>query len=293
MFRLAPALICAFGIGLLSTGCGRESPQPKAEKSAAPAASSVTVKIGSASPLTGAQAHIGVDIRNGAQLAIDDLNAAGIVIGGKKVKFELLAEDDEANPTKATTVAQKLVDARVAGVVGHFNSGASIPASKVYADAGIPQISPSSTNPDYTLKGFRTTFRVVAHDELVVGVDRDDFVGALLGVRADYHIGPKLFIGAYGGYANLPGRDARAHSLLSYAQLEHRIQLGDRLGVPSRIALGYLARNGGMMRLSSGVAVRLGGTLELVFDVLAPSFWVTPDTTLFSLNFGLELGTRL
>ena len=164
MFRLAPALICAFGIGLLSTGCGRESPQPKAEKSAAPAASSVTVKIGSASPLTGAQAHIGVDIRNGAQLAIDDLNAAGIVIGGKKVKFELLAEDDEANPTKATTVAQKLVDARVAGVVGHFNSGASIPASKVYADAGIPQISPSSTNPDYTLKGFRTTFRVVAHD---------------------------------------------------------------------------------------------------------------------------------
>ncbi len=164
MFRLVPALVCAFGIALLSAGCGRESPPPKAEKSAAPAAASVTVKIGSASPLTGAQAHIGIDIRNGAQLAIDDLNAAGIMIGGRKVKFELLPEDDEANPTKATTVAQKLADAKVAGVVGHFNSGASIPASKVYADAGIPQISPSSTNPDYTLKGFKTTFRVVAHD---------------------------------------------------------------------------------------------------------------------------------
>ncbi len=68
-------------------------------------------------------------------------------------------------PTKATTVAQKLADAKVAGVVGHFNSGASIPASKIYSDAGIPQISPSSTNPKYTQQGFKTTFRVVANDD--------------------------------------------------------------------------------------------------------------------------------
>jgi branched-chain amino acid transport system substrate-binding protein len=124
-----------------------------------------TVKIGSASPLTGPQAHIGIDIRNGVQLAIEDANAAGVEIGGRKVRFELVAEDDEANPTKAATVAQKLVDAKVVGVVGHFNSGASIPASKVYSDAGIPQISPSSTNPKYTQQGFKTTFRVVAHDD--------------------------------------------------------------------------------------------------------------------------------
>ncbi|MEK6594423.1 MAG: branched-chain amino acid ABC transporter substrate-binding protein [Pseudomonadota bacterium] len=144
-------------------GCGKETPPaPKAEAPKPPEV--MTVKIGSASPLTGPQAHIGIDIRNGVQLAIEDLNTAGVEIGGKKVKFELVAEDDEANPTKATTVAQKLVDAKVAGVVGHFNSGASIPASKVYADGGVPQISPSSTNPDYTLKGFKTTFRVVAHD---------------------------------------------------------------------------------------------------------------------------------
>ena len=158
--HITAALITA----ILLTACGKETPPP-APKAEAPKAPEVqVVKIGSASPLTGAQAHIGIDIRNGVQLAIEDANKANVQIGGKPVKFEMVAEDDEANPTKATTVAQKLADAKVAAVVGHFNSGASIPASKIYADAGIPQISPSSTNPDYTLKGYKTTFRVVAHD---------------------------------------------------------------------------------------------------------------------------------
>lgn len=157
--HVTAALIAA----TLMTACSKEEPPaPKAEAPKAPEV--MIVKIGSASPLTGSQAHIGIDIRNGVQLAIEDLNAMGVEIGGKKARFELVYEDDEANPTKATTVAQKLVDAKVAAVVGHFNSGASIPASKVYADGGVPQISPSSTNPDYTLKGFKTTFRVVAHD---------------------------------------------------------------------------------------------------------------------------------
>jgi branched-chain amino acid transport system substrate-binding protein len=150
-----PTLL-AFVLALTLAGCGREAPKTS---------DVLTVKIGSASPLTGPQAHIGVDIRNGVQLAIEDANAANVEIGGRKVKFEMVAEDDEANPTKATTVAQKLVDSKVAGVVGHFNSGASIPASKIYSDAGIPQISPSSTNPKYTLQGFKTAFRVVAHDD--------------------------------------------------------------------------------------------------------------------------------
>src|SRR5688572_24581494 len=156
----------AVALALALASCGKEAPPPpkkQAEASQPPAA--LVVKIGSASPLTGPQAHIGIDIRNGAQLAIDDANTQNIEIGGKKIRFEMVAEDDEANPTKATTVAQKLVDAKVAGVVGHFNSGASIPASKIYSDAGIPQISPSSTNPKYTLQGFKTTFRVVAHDD--------------------------------------------------------------------------------------------------------------------------------
>jgi branched-chain amino acid transport system substrate-binding protein len=158
--HITAALIAA----ALITACGKDAPPPAPKAEAPKPPEVLTVKIGSASPLTGPQAHIGIDIRNGVQLAVEDLNAKGVEIGGKKVKLELVSEDDEANPTKATTVAQKLVDAKVAAVVGHFNSGASIPASKVYADGGVPQISPSSTNPDYTLKGFKTTFRVVAHD---------------------------------------------------------------------------------------------------------------------------------
>ena len=155
-------VVAALMAAVLVVACGKEAPAPKAEAPKAPEV--LTVKIGTASPQTGPQAHIGIDIRNGVQLAIEDANAANVEIGGNKVKFELVSEDDEANPTKATTVAQKLVDAKVAGVVGHFNSGASIPASKIYSDAGIPQISPSSTNPKYTEQGFKTTFRVVAHD---------------------------------------------------------------------------------------------------------------------------------
>jgi branched-chain amino acid transport system substrate-binding protein len=122
------------------------------------------VKIGHVAPTSGAIAHIGKDAENGARLAIEELNAKGIVIGGKKVKFELLAEDDAADPRQGTAAAQKLVDAKVNGVVGHVNSGTTIPASKIYADAGIPQISPAATNPKYTQQGFKTAFRVVAND---------------------------------------------------------------------------------------------------------------------------------
>ena len=161
LHRTALALLVA----AVMTGCGKETPPPAPKAAATKPPETLIVKIGAASPLTGPQAHIGIDIRNGVQLAIEDANTANIEIGGRKAKFEMVPEDDEANPTKATTVAQKLVDAKVAAVVGHFNSGASIPASKIYSDAGIPQISPSSTNPKYTQQGFKTTFRVVAHDD--------------------------------------------------------------------------------------------------------------------------------
>jgi len=144
-------------------GCGKEEPKPVAP-AAAPAMPEMTVKIGHVGPTTGPQAHLGKDNENGARLAIEDANAKGVVIDGKKVKFDLVAEDDQADPKQGTTVAQKLVDAKVAGVVGHLNSGTSIPASKIYSDAGIPQISPSATNPKLTLQGFKTTFRVMAND---------------------------------------------------------------------------------------------------------------------------------
>lgn len=122
------------------------------------------VKIGHVAPTSGAIAHLGKDNELGARLAIEELNAKGVVIGGKKAKFELLAEDDAGDPKQGTAAAQKLVDSKVNGVVGHLNSGTSIPASKVYSDAGIPQISPSATNPKFTRNGYKTTFRVVADD---------------------------------------------------------------------------------------------------------------------------------
>ena len=124
----------------------------------------VTVKIGHVAPTTGPQAHLGKDNENGARMAIDDANGLNIVIDGKKIKFELDAQDDQADPKQGTIVAQKLVDDKVAGVVGHLNSGTSIPASKIYNDAGLPMISPSATNPKLTLQGFKNVFRVMAND---------------------------------------------------------------------------------------------------------------------------------
>jgi branched-chain amino acid transport system substrate-binding protein len=122
-----------------------------------------SVKIGFASPLTGPQAHYGADNRNAAQMAIDELNAENLKIGGKAVKFELVAEDDQADPRTGTIVAQRLVDAGIKGMVGHFNSGVTIPASKIYSDAGIAQLS-VSTNVKYTQQGYATAFRMMADD---------------------------------------------------------------------------------------------------------------------------------
>jgi len=122
------------------------------------------VKIGHVGPVSGAIAHLGKDNEWGARLAVEELNAKGVSINGKKIKFELVAEDDAADPKQGTAAAQKLVDAKVSGVIGHLNSGTTIPASKIYSDAGIPQISPSSTNPKYTRQGYKTAFRVVADD---------------------------------------------------------------------------------------------------------------------------------
>jgi len=128
------------------------------------AAQGMVVKIGHVGPVSGPQAHYGKDNENGARMAIEDLNAKGVTIGGKKVKFELVAEDDAADPKQGTAAAQKLCDAKVNGVVGHLNSGTTIPASKVYNDCGIPHITPSATNPKLTQQGYKTTFRLLAND---------------------------------------------------------------------------------------------------------------------------------
>jgi branched-chain amino acid transport system substrate-binding protein len=127
------------------------------------------VKIGMAGPLSGEIAHLGKAMENGAMMAVDDLNARGVTIGGKKVVFKLISEDDAADPKQGTAVAQKLVDARVNGVIGHVTSGTTVPASRIYNQAGIPQISPSATTAVYTKQGFRGAFRVVANDNKLGG----------------------------------------------------------------------------------------------------------------------------
>jgi branched-chain amino acid transport system substrate-binding protein len=163
MSRSRFALAIATSIVLFAAACSKETP-PSATKTQAGGAATQTVKIGIVAPLTGPQSHIGKDMENAVRLAAEEANAANITIGGKQVKFEVMAEDDQADPKMAPVVAQKLADAKANAVVGHFNSGTTIPASKIYSDAGIPQISPSATNPKYTDQGFKTAFRVVAND---------------------------------------------------------------------------------------------------------------------------------
>ena len=160
---LVLVVVGAFGLA----ACSKEEPKEAAvAKGPVPAApQSVTIAIGHVAPLTGGIAHLGKDNENGARLAIEEANAAKLQVEGKEVKFVLVAEDDQADPKVGTTVAQKLVDAKVVGVVGHLNSGTSIPASAIYSQAGIPVISGSATNPKLTEQGFKTQFRVVGRDD--------------------------------------------------------------------------------------------------------------------------------
>ena len=164
--------LCAIAAAttLALAGCGKEEPKPaapaKAVEPAKPAEPPPTVvKIGHVGPLTGSIAHLGKDNENGVRLAIDEANAKGVTLDGKKIKFELMGEDDQADPKVGATVAQKLVDAKVAGVVGHLNSGVTIPASEIYNKAGIPMISGSATNPKVTENGYKIAFRTVGRDD--------------------------------------------------------------------------------------------------------------------------------
>lgn len=139
------AIACAFG-GLMSA-----------------AQAETTVRLGFAAPLTGPQAHYGEDMRNGLTLALEEANAKGIKLDGDTAKFVLVSKDDQADPRTAVQVAQQIADAKVNGMLGHFNSGTTIPASRVYNDAGIPQIA-MATSPEYTLQGYDTTFRMMTSD---------------------------------------------------------------------------------------------------------------------------------
>jgi branched-chain amino acid transport system substrate-binding protein len=160
-YQLGLAVALALGIA----GCGKKEEPKKADAPAATAPAGVTVTIAHAGPLTGSIAHLGKDDENGVALAVAQANDKKIVIGGKPVTFRMMSEDDQADPKVGTTVAQKLVDAKVAAVIGHLNSGVTIPASDIYAKAGIPVISGSATNPTLTERGLKNVFRTVGRDD--------------------------------------------------------------------------------------------------------------------------------
>jgi branched-chain amino acid transport system substrate-binding protein len=159
-----PGIALALAASVAVIGCGKKE-EPLAKVPAPAVPQEVVVKIGHVAPLTGGIAHLGKDNENGARLAIEQANAAGTTIGGQKIKFEIVPEDDQADPKVGTTVAQKLVDAKVVGVVGHLNSGTTIPASSIYNQPGIPMVTGSATNPKLTEQGFKTVFRVVGRDD--------------------------------------------------------------------------------------------------------------------------------
>ncbi|HSW83907.1 MAG TPA: branched-chain amino acid ABC transporter substrate-binding protein, partial [Usitatibacter sp.] len=157
-------LTLAVAVALALAACGKKEEAPKT--TAAPAApAGVTVTIAHAGPLTGSISHLGKDDENGVALAVAQANDKKITIGGQPITFKMMSEDDQADPKVGTTVAQKLVDAKVAAVVGHLNSGVSIPASEIYNKAGIPMISGSATNPALTERGLKTVFRTVGRDD--------------------------------------------------------------------------------------------------------------------------------
>jgi branched-chain amino acid transport system substrate-binding protein len=149
---------------------------------AVPASAEKVVRIGVAAPLTGPVATYGKDFEAAVRLAVEDANKAGLTIAGEPARIELVSEDDAADPKQAVSVATRLVDMRVSGVVGHLTSGATIPASRIYSMAGIAQIAPAATNPAYTRQGYKTTFRVIG-DDLQVGSALGRYIVETLGLK--------------------------------------------------------------------------------------------------------------
>src|SRR3954447_24844952 len=147
------------------------------------ASAQAQVRIATVGPMTGNYAAFGQQMKNGAQQAVDDLNKAGGVLGQQ---IQLEVGDDACDPRQAVSVANQMASRKVVFVAGHYCSGSSIPASKVYAEEGVLQISPASTNPKFTDDGSWNTFRVCG---------RDDQQGQVAGkYLADHFKGKKIAI---------------------------------------------------------------------------------------------------
>jgi hypothetical protein len=190
----------------------------------------------------------------------------------------------ELERVTARLLAQVLPSPATAAESTAPERSAAQPAAEPEPEPAPPPLAPPQ----------RPRFRLALHNDLAFGVASDPFLNEVLGARADVRAGDALWLGAHCGYANLPGRGGRVDSVLCYGQAEQRIAFGSgRAGVPLRLAAGYLAGNGGFLRVSSGLAFPLGERSELVLDLVAPSFWATPDKTLFALALGAELAIEL
>jgi branched-chain amino acid transport system substrate-binding protein len=158
------AVVASVASGANAASSASVTSAASAAPAPAQASDATVVKIGHVAPLTGALAALGQDNENGARLAIEEIGAQGLTIDGHVIHLQLDAQDDGADPKRGIEAAQKLVADHVVAVIGHLNSGVSIPASKIYSDADVAQISGSTTSPDYTKQGFKTTFRVIPTD---------------------------------------------------------------------------------------------------------------------------------
>jgi branched-chain amino acid transport system substrate-binding protein len=149
-------------------------------------AAQAQVKLGVAGPITGPNATFGTQLKNGAEQAVEDINAAGGILGQK---ITLMVGDDASDPKQGVSVANKFVGDGVKHVVGHFNSGVSIPASEIYAESGMVQITPASTNPKFTERGLWNTFRTCGRDDQQGAVAADylvrNFKGKKVGIVHD------------------------------------------------------------------------------------------------------------
>ena len=185
----------AVATAMLLAACNQGGSTAETKTDAAPAGASgaatapaaggeLVVKLGTANPLTGAFAEWGKDAANGVKLAVDEANAENLTWNGQKVKFELMSEDDMADPKTAAQVADRFVDAKVSAVIGHLVTGASLPASIVYNDHNIPMVAYSVSGPKFTQQGFKGVFRVISNDKQQ---------GDALGAYAVKNLGAKTF----------------------------------------------------------------------------------------------------
>jgi hypothetical protein len=136
--------------------------------------------------------------------------------------------------------------------------------------------------------------RLALQTEGAIGLQPGPFYNHLVGARLDGSFSPHVSLGGYLGYANLKGKDGRAHAALTYAQVEYLFgDPGDTIRFPLRFASGYLFKNGPVVRAAGGLAFKLSPKVDLVTELLTPMVWLTNNQTLLSLDLSLEVLIRL